>query len=97
MQIIRGRTTVGVNLYVNNFDRQITFVELPRNADPIEQPIRHQDGRSPQPADSDGSIGHLSATDGQRSTKKRTRVPASHISTSPAVARTPPSTTALTH
>ena len=31
---IRTRTTVGVNFYVNDFDRQINFVELPRNLDP---------------------------------------------------------------
>ena len=31
---IRTRTTVGVNFYINDFDRQVNFVELPRNFDP---------------------------------------------------------------
>ena len=31
---IRDRSTVGVNFYVNDFDNQINFIELPRNTDP---------------------------------------------------------------
>ena len=34
MAAIRTRTTLGVNFYINDYDQQINFVELPRNFDP---------------------------------------------------------------
>jgi outer membrane receptor protein involved in Fe transport len=34
MATIRNRSTVGVAFYVNDFDHQINFIELPRNFDP---------------------------------------------------------------